>query len=65
MGDNAVTAAGWGKDRDLGYTITEPTTHPSTGKARLNIHTCIKLSCIGQWWNNTNDNIEICWIDIQ
>ncbi len=27
MGDNAVTAAGWGKDRDLGYTIIEPTTH--------------------------------------
>ena len=65
MGDNAVPAAGWGKDRDLGYTIIEPTTHPSTGKARLNIHTCIKLSCIGQWWNNTNDNIEICWIEVQ
>ena len=64
MGDNAVTAAGWGKDRDLGYTIIEPTTHSSTGKARLNIHTCNKLSCIGQWWNNTNDNIEICWIEV-
>ena len=65
MGDNAVTAAGWGKDRDLGYTIIEPTTHSSTGKAILNIHTCNKLSCIGQWWNNTNDNIEICWIEVQ
>ena len=65
MGDNAVTTAGWGKDRDLGYTIIEPTTHSSTGNAILNIHTCNKLSCIGQWWNNTNDNIEICWIEVQ
>ena len=65
MGDNAVTTAGWGKDRDLGYTIIEPTTHSSTGNARLNIHTCNKHSCVGDWWNNTNDNIEICWIDIQ
>ena len=63
--DNAVTRAGWGKDRDLGYTIIESTTHSSTGKARLNIHTCNKLSCIGEWWNNTNDNIEICWIEVQ
>ena len=29
---NAVTRAGWGKDRDLGYTIIEAT---STGNARL------------------------------
>ena len=65
MGDNAVTTAGWGKDRDLGYTIIEPTTHSSTGNAILNIHTCNKLSCIGDWWNNTNDNIEICWIEVQ
>ena len=57
IGDNAVTTAGWGKDRDLGYTIIEPTTHSSTGNAILNIHTCNKLSCIEQWWNNTNDNI--------
>ena len=63
--DNAVTRAGWGKDRDLGYTIIEATTDPSTGNARLIIHTCNKLSCVGDWWNNTNDNIEICWIDIQ
>ena len=63
--DNAVTRAGWGKDRDLGYTIIEPTTHPTTGKARLNIHTCNKLSCVGDWWNNTNDNIEICLIEVQ
>ena len=61
--DNAVTRAGWGKDRDLGYTIIEPTTHSSTGNAILNIHTCNKLSCIGDWWNNTNDNIEICLIE--
>jgi|TARA_B110000116_G_scaffold150117_1_gene129853 type IV pilus assembly protein PilA len=65
MGDNAVTTAGWGKDRDLGYTIIEATTHSSTGNARLNIHTCNKHSCIGSWWNNTNDNIEICWIEVQ
>jgi len=65
MGDNAVTTSGWGKDRDLGYTIIEATTHSSTGNARLNIHTCNKHSCVGNWWNNTNDNIEICWIDIQ
>ena len=65
LSDNAVTTAGYGKDRDLGYTIIEPTTHSSTGNARLNIHTCSKLSCFGNWWNNTNDNIEICWIDIQ
>ena len=63
--DNAVTRAGWGKDCDLGYTIIEPTTHSSTGNAILNIHTCNKLSCIGDWWNNTNDNIEICWIEVQ
>jgi type IV pilus assembly protein PilA len=65
MGDNAVTTAGSGKDRDLGYTIIEATTHSSTGNARLNIHTCNKHSCIGSWWNNTNDNIEICWIEVQ
>ena len=65
MGDNAVTRAGWGKDRDLGYTIIEPTTHSSTGNAILYIHTCNKLSCIGDWWNNTNDNIEICGIEVQ
>ena len=63
--DNAVTRAGWGKDRDLGYTIIEATTDPSTGNARLVIHTCNKLSCVGDWWNNTNDNIEICSIDVQ
>jgi prepilin-type N-terminal cleavage/methylation domain-containing protein len=63
--DNAVTRAGWGKDRDLGYTIIESTTHPTTGKARLNIHTCNKLSCVGDWWNNTNDNIEICLIEVR
>ena len=63
--DNAVTRAGWGKDRDLGYTIIEATTNPSTGDARLIIHTCNKLSCVGDWWNNTNDNIEICSIDVQ
>ena len=65
MGDNAVTTSGWGKDRDLGYTIIEATTHSSTGNARLNIHTCNKHSCVGNWWNNTNDNIEICWIEVQ
>ena len=65
IGDSAVTTSGWGKDRDLGYTIIEPTTHSSTGNAILNIHTCNKLSCIGQWWNNTNDNIEICGIEVQ
>jgi len=65
MGDNAVTTAGWGEDRDLGYTIIEATTHSATGNARLNIHTCNKLPCIGEWWNNTNDNIEICWIEVQ
>ena len=63
--DNAVTRAGSGKDDDLGYTIIEPTTHSSTGNAILNIHTCNKLSCIGDWWNNTNDNIEICGIEVQ
>ena len=63
--DNAVTRAGWGADRDLGYTIIEPTTHPTTGKARLNIHTCNKLSCVGDWWNNTNDNVELYWIELQ
>ena len=63
--DNAVTNAGWGKDRDLGYTIIQATTDPSTGNARLNIHTCNKLSCVDKWWNSTNDNVEICWIDIQ
>ena len=62
--DNAVTRAGSGADRDLGYTVIESTTHPSTGNARLNIHTCNKLSCVDKWWNNTNDNVELCWIDI-
>ena len=46
MGDNAVTTAGYGKDRDLGYTIVEATTHSSTGNARLNIHTCNKHSSL-------------------
>ena len=63
--DNAVTRAGSGADRDLGYTVIESTTHPSTGNARLNIHTCNKLSCVDKWWNSTNDNVELCWIDIQ
>jgi prepilin-type N-terminal cleavage/methylation domain-containing protein len=63
--DTAVTRAGSGADRDLGYTIIESTTHPTTGKARLNIHTCNKLSCIDKWWNNTNDNVELHWIELQ
>ena len=63
--DNAVTRAGSGADRDLGYTIIESTTHPTTGKASLNIHTCNKLSCINKWWNTTNDNVELHWIELQ
>ena len=63
--DNAVTRAGWGKDRDLGYTIIEPTTHSSTGNAILNIHTCNKLPCGGDPWNNSNDNKEICWLEVR
>ena len=63
--DTAVTRAGSGTDRDLGYTIIESTTHPTTGKASLNIHTCNKLSCINKWWNTTNDNVELHWIELQ
>ena len=61
MGDNAVTRAGWGQDRDLGYTIVDYKTQ--SGNAILNIHTCNKLPCSGDQWNNTNDNIEICLIE--
>ena len=61
--DNAVTRAGWGKDRDLGYTIVDYKTQ--SGNAILNIHTCNKLPCSGDQWNNTNDNIEICGIEVQ
>ena len=61
--DNAVTRAGWGQDRDLGYTIIE--SKMQSGNAILNIHTCNKLPCSGDPWNNTNDNIEICSIEKQ
>ena len=61
--DNAVTRAGWGQDRDLGYTIID--SKMQSGKAILNIHTCNKLPCSGDQWNNTNDNIEICLIEMQ
>ena len=61
IGDSAVTTSGWGKDRDLGYTILD--TKMQSGNAILNIHTCNKLPCSGDQWNNSNDNIEICWIE--
>ncbi len=67
IGDSAVTTSGWGKDRDLGYTIVDTRCcHGNTNRyAVLNIHTCNKLPCSGDQWNNTNDNIEICWIEVR
>ena len=66
-GDQAVKAkvssGGWNNDRDLGYTIIE--SKMQSGNAILNIHTCNKLPCSGDPWNNTNDNIEICSIEKQ
>ena len=57
-GDSAVRSSGWNKDRDLGYTIVDTRCcHGNTNRyAVLNIHTCNKLTCGGDPWNNNNDN---------
>ncbi len=66
-GDSAVRSGGWNKDRDLGYTIVDTRCcHGNTNRyAVLNIHTCNKLTCGGDPWNNNNDNKEICWIEVR
>ena len=49
IGVNAVTDSGWGKARDLGYTIIDPQ-GPHDGKIGvLHIHTCIELPCTGDY----------------
>ena len=52
--DNAVTRAGWGQDRDLGYTRIDP--RGLSDGPLINISTCFKLPCNGDVWNNTNPN---------
>ena len=66
-GDSAVRSSGWNKDRDLGYTIVDTRCcHGNSNRyAVLNIHTCNKLPCGGDPWNNSNANKEICWIEVR
>ena len=51
-GDDAVTDAGWGKARDLGYTIVDPQGGSGGKIGRLHIHTCTELPCTGDYKKN-------------
>ena len=50
IGDDAAQTAGWGNDRDLGYTRIDPR------GAKIFVHTCFKLDCSGNYDPNNNPN---------
>ena len=49
LGEDAVTSSGWGKARDLGYTIVDPQGGSGGKIGRLHIHTCTELPCTGDY----------------
>ena len=60
LGDEGVHAAGWGNDRDLGYTLIDY--GGDTGFSRIMVSTCRELPCSGSKWDMANNNISYCLI---
>jgi type IV pilus assembly protein PilA len=59
LGSIGVTSSGWGKARDLGYTIVDPEGPRDGMIGILHIHTCTELPCSGNYRNNLS-YIEYC-----
>ena len=59
LGDIGVTDSGWGKARDLGYTIVDPEGPHNGMIGVLHIHTCTELPCTGDYKKNLS-YIEYC-----
>ena len=63
LGEDAVTDSGWGKARDLGYTIVDPQGGSGGKVGRLHIHTCTELPCTGDYKKSLS-YIEYCPVDL-
>ena len=62
LGEDAVTSSGWGKARDLGYTIVDPQGGSGGKIGRLHIHTSTELPCTGDYKQNLSYT-EYCPVD--
>ena len=61
FGDEGVKAAGWGNDRDLGYTLIDYGQN-ADWSCNIMVSTCRELPCSGRKWDMGNENISYCLI---